>query len=88
MGLDAFKAEVESRLGYSLAPARPYTFIRNVDNGGHHVMLFLKNGRIQDEPQRDFNPGLREIDMIFKGTFQRVSSDFVELLIKFHLIDF
>lgn len=71
MGLDAFKAEVESRLGYSLAPARPYTFIRNVDNGGHHVMLFLKNGRIQDEPQRDFNPGLREIDMIFKGTFQR-----------------
>ncbi|KAG1759129.1 hypothetical protein EDD22DRAFT_995731 [Suillus occidentalis] len=34
MGLDAFKAEVKSRLGYSLAPARPYTFNCNIDDFG------------------------------------------------------
>jgi len=78
MGLDAFKADVESRLGYSLAPARPFTFDRNVDDfgwskgedGKHHVMLFIENGRIQDEPDRDFKTGLREIAKIHKGTFR------------------
>lgn len=78
MGLDAFKAEVESRLGYKLAPARPYSFDRNVDdygwatgeNGEHHVMLYIENGRIQDEPGRDFKTGLQEIAKIHKGTFR------------------
>jgi sulfite reductase (NADPH) hemoprotein beta-component len=78
MGLDTFKAEVESLLGYSLAPARPFTFDRNVDDfgwstgedGRHHVMLFIENGRIQDEPGRDFKTGLREIAKIHKGTIR------------------
>ncbi|KAG0709210.1 hypothetical protein DFH29DRAFT_978786 [Suillus ampliporus] len=78
MGLDTFKAEVESRLGYPLAPARPFTFDRNIDDfgwstgddGRHHVMLFIENGRIQDEPGRDFKTGLREIAKMHKGTFR------------------
>ncbi|KAG2028739.1 Nitrite/Sulfite reductase ferredoxin-like domain-containing protein, partial [Suillus americanus] len=77
MGLDAFKAEVESRLGYPLAPARPYTFDCNIndfgwsmgDDGRHHVMLFIENGRIQDEPEHNFKTGLCEIAKIHKGTF-------------------
>lgn len=85
MGLDAFKAEVESRLGYSLAPARPYTFNRNIDDfgwstgddGRHHVMLFIENGRIQDEPERDFKTGLREIAMIHKGTFRLTANQHI-----------
>jgi len=76
--LDVFKSEVERLLGYSLAPARPYTFDRNIDdfgwstgqNGKHHFMLFIENGRIQDEPGRDFKAGLREIAKIHKGTFR------------------
>ncbi|KAG1741109.1 hypothetical protein EDB19DRAFT_1706335 [Suillus lakei] len=85
MGLDSFKAEVESRLGYPLAPARPYTFDRNIDDfgwstgddGRHHVMLFIENGRIQDEPERDFKTGLREIAKIHEGTFRLTANQHI-----------
>ncbi|KAF7338592.1 Flavodoxin-like domain-containing protein [Mycena venus] len=78
MGLDVYKAEVEKRLGYALAPARPFTFDRNIDDfgwavgedGRHHFMLFIENGRVQDEPGRNFKTGLREIAKIHKGTFR------------------
>ncbi|KAH0582974.1 hypothetical protein H2248_010867 [Termitomyces sp. 'cryptogamus'] len=78
MGLPAFQADFEKRLGYKLAPARPFTFDRNVDDfgwdtgedGKHHFTLFVENGRIQDEPGRDFKTGLREIAKIHKGTFR------------------
>lgn len=78
MGLDVFKAEVEKRLGYALAPARPYVFDRNVDDygwargedGKHHFTAFVENGRIQDEPGRNFKTGLREIAKVHKGTFR------------------
>ncbi|KAF8223516.1 sulphite reductase hemo protein, beta subunit [Tricholoma matsutake] len=78
MGLNVFKAEVEKRLGYKLAPARPYFFDRNVDDfgwatgedGKHHFTMFIENGRIQDEPGRDFKTGLREIAKVHKGTFR------------------
>ncbi|KAG1726218.1 hypothetical protein EDB19DRAFT_1945200 [Suillus lakei] len=85
MGLDAFKAEVESRLGYPLAPARPYAFDRNIndfgwstgDDGRRHAMLFIENGRIQDEPDRDLNTGLREIAKIHKGTFHLTANQHI-----------
>ncbi|KAK7023841.1 Flavodoxin-like domain-containing protein [Favolaschia claudopus] len=78
MGLDVYKAEVEKRLGYSLAPARQFTFDRNIDDfgwavgedGRHHFMLFIENGRVQDEPGRNFKTGLREIAKVHKGTFR------------------
>jgi sulfite reductase (NADPH) hemoprotein beta-component len=78
MGLEVFKAEVESRLGYALQPARPFSFDRNVDDFGwvkgrnnkHHFTLFIENGRVQDEPGKDFKTGLREIAKIHKGSFR------------------
>ncbi|KZT09927.1 sulfite reductase subunit beta [Laetiporus sulphureus 93-53] len=82
MGLDVFKAEVEKLLGYQLQPARPYAFNRNVDDygwhtgedGKHHFMCFIENGRIQDEPGRDFKTGLREIAKVHKGTFRTTAN--------------
>lgn len=78
MGLDVFKAEVEKRLGYPLAPPRPYAFDRNVDDfgwsrgedGRHHFTMFIENGRIQDEPGRDFKTGLREVAKVLRGSFR------------------
>lgn len=78
MGLDVFKSEVEKLLGYPLQPARPYIFDRNVDdfgwvtgqNGKHHFTLFIENGRVQDEPGKDFKTGLQEIARVHKGTFR------------------
>ncbi|KAJ2920679.1 hypothetical protein H1R20_g16416, partial [Candolleomyces eurysporus] len=78
MGLDVYKAEVEKLLGYPLQPARAYTFDRNIDDfgwhtgedGRHHFTMFVENGRIVDEPGREFKTGLREIAKIHNGTFR------------------
>jgi sulfite reductase (NADPH) hemoprotein beta-component len=74
MGLENSKAEVEKLLGYALA----LLTLRNVDDfgwqkgkdGKHHFMLFTENGRIQDEPGKDFKTGLREIAKVHKGSFR------------------
>jgi sulfite reductase (NADPH) hemoprotein beta-component len=78
MGLASYKAEVEKRLGYALQPARPYKFDRNVDDfdwqtgqdGKNYFTTFIENGRIQDEPGREYKSGLREIAKVHKGTFR------------------
>jgi sulfite reductase (NADPH) hemoprotein beta-component len=53
-GLDAFRAEVESRAKVKLAPARPFTFTSTGDRygwseaseGRAHLTLFVQNGRV------------------------------------------
>jgi len=78
MGLDVYKTAVEALLGYPLSPARPYSFDRNVDdygwvkgeNGNHHFTMFVENGRIQDEPDKEFKSGLAELARVHKGTFR------------------
>ncbi|KIJ55400.1 hypothetical protein M422DRAFT_220075 [Sphaerobolus stellatus SS14] len=78
MGLEVFKAEVEKRAGFAFAPARPYAFDSNIDvfgwtkgpNNTQHYTVFIENGRVQDEPGRDFKTGLREIAKVHKGTFR------------------
>ena len=87
MGLDNFKAEVERRLGWNLAPPKPYQFDRNIDdfgwskteNGKHSFMMFIENGRIQDETGRDFKTGLREIAKIHKGCFRLTANQHLML---------
>lgn len=82
MGLDNFMAEVEKRMGWSLQPARPFVFDRNVDDfgwttgedGKHHFTLFIENGRVQDEADRSFKTGLREIAKVHKGTFRMTAN--------------
>jgi len=77
MGFDTFKEEVEKLSGVQFQPARPYTFDRNIDDfgwktgedGDHHFTCFIENGRIQDEPGRDFKTALREIAKVHKGEF-------------------
>jgi sulfite reductase (NADPH) hemoprotein beta-component len=56
MGLDVFCDELARRLGYTLAPARPFAFTDNGDrlgwiqgdNGAWHYTLFVENGRVRD----------------------------------------
>ncbi|KLO17971.1 sulphite reductase hemo protein, beta subunit [Schizopora paradoxa] len=87
MGLDTFKAEVEKLLGWALAPARPFTFDRNIDdfgwsrgeNGKHNFMTFIENGRVQDEPAHDFKTALREIAKVHKGTFRLTANQHIML---------
>jgi len=78
MGIENFTCEVEKLLGYNIAPARPYEFTENVDkfgwskgfDGKHHFTMFIENGRVQDEPGKEFKTGLREIAQVHKGTFR------------------
>ncbi|UZJ55923.1 hypothetical protein CBS101457_005243 [Exobasidium rhododendri] len=68
-GPDNFRAEVESRLGWKLEPARPYHFDANTDEYGWRkqrdgkwtCMLWLENGRIKDVPGTPFRTGVRKL---------------------------
>jgi sulfite reductase (NADPH) hemoprotein beta-component len=77
IGLPAFQAELESRLGYHLAPARAYAFAGNGDrlgwtqgdNGNWHYTLFVENGRVRDLPERRLLSGLQAIAKLSVGRF-------------------
>lgn len=68
-GLDKYRAEVESRLGYKLGEARPFKFTTMGDPLGWrqgpdkkwHLGLFIENGRIKDVPGLHLRTALREI---------------------------
>ena len=68
-GIDKYRAEVESRLGYKLGEARPFTFTTMGDPlGWHqgpdkkwHLGLFIENGRIKDVPGLHLRTALREL---------------------------
>ncbi len=77
-GLDWLVDELQQRLGYSLEPARDYTFTHNGDrygwvqgyDGRWHVTLFIQNGRIKDFPDYQLMTGLREIAKVHDGDFR------------------
>ncbi|HTC12147.1 MAG TPA: NADPH-dependent assimilatory sulfite reductase hemoprotein subunit [Acetobacteraceae bacterium] len=72
-GLDRFTAELRQRLGYALAPARPYVFDRTGDphgwiegaDGRAHYFLFVENGRVHGA----LLEALREITAAHDGLF-------------------
>jgi sulfite reductase (NADPH) hemoprotein beta-component len=55
VGLERFAAELQARLGFSLAPERPYRFARTGDasgwikgaDGKAHCFVFVENGRMR-----------------------------------------
>ena len=78
MGLAAFKAELERRLGFALQPSRPYHFEHNGDrygwiegDDGHwHLTLQIESGRLADHPGQTLLSGLRAIAEIHQGDFR------------------
>jgi sulfite reductase (NADPH) hemoprotein beta-component len=75
-GLDAFREEVERRLGYKLEPARPFKFESTGDAIGWqrgadkkwHLTLFIENGRVKDRPGHELRTALRKIAETHKGS--------------------
>jgi sulfite reductase (NADPH) hemoprotein beta-component len=78
MGVDAFKKELETRIGFSLAPARNYTFTTRSDDFGWHVdaegkwhyTVFVENGRILDDESVPFKTAFLEIAKTGKANFR------------------
>ncbi len=68
-GVDWFRQELESRLGFQLEAARPFRFERSGDDFGWRrqadgrwsLGLFIETGRIQDTPASPLRTTLREI---------------------------
>jgi sulfite reductase (NADPH) hemoprotein beta-component len=85
MGLDVFRTEVEKLLGFEFAPARPFSFDRNIDDfgwqtgadGTHFFTTFVENGRVQDEPGREFKTAFREIAKVLRGHFRLTANQHI-----------
>ena len=77
-GIDWFRSQVESHLGYKLGAVRPFRFDNNVDrygwlrgiDGNWHLNLFIQNGRIKDTEGAPLKTGLREIAKVHEGDFR------------------
>ncbi|MDC0714580.1 assimilatory sulfite reductase (NADPH) hemoprotein subunit [Stigmatella sp. ncwal1] len=77
-GIAWFVSELESRLGFSLQPARPFAFEHNGDrfgwleghDGRWHLTLRLESGRVADTGNAKLMTGLREIARIHTGDFR------------------
>ena len=69
MGVDAFRQELETRCGFSLAAAKAYQFTSRRDHYGWkqnaerlwYYTLFVENGRVLDEPTLAMKTALLEI---------------------------
>ncbi|MFN4090804.1 MAG: NADPH-dependent assimilatory sulfite reductase hemoprotein subunit [Alphaproteobacteria bacterium] len=75
-GLDAFRAEVERRIGFALGPPRPFAFDRTGDRygwaktaaGRWNLTLFVENGRVADRPGYGLRTALRGIaELLARG---------------------
>jgi sulfite reductase (NADPH) hemoprotein beta-component len=77
-GIDWFKTELNSRMGFDLEPARPYEFTHNIDGQGWvqsddgmwHFTIFVENGRVEDRDGFPLKAGLREIAKAHDGVFR------------------
>jgi sulfite reductase (NADPH) hemoprotein beta-component len=77
-GVDWFKSELESRLGWKLGETRPFEFTSSGDrygwtkgtDGNWHYTLFIQNGRLRDTDELPAKTGLREIAKIHTGDFR------------------
>src|SRR5574337_1136665 len=78
LGLDWFKAELETRLGWRLQPAQPFHFEDTGDRfgwvqdgrGQWHLTLCVPSGRLRDTPEAAWLTGLREIARVHEGDFR------------------
>lgn len=74
-GLDWYRDEVQSRLGFKIEAPRPYEFEYNGDRFGwvggddglHHLTLQIPAGRLLDNDVKQRQTGMREIARIHKG---------------------
>lgn len=75
MGLDGFKTELHTRLGWELQPEKPYLFKQMGDrygwvkgsNGRWSITLFVEGGRIRDTENLKLKTALKEAVQMLDG---------------------
>jgi sulfite reductase (NADPH) hemoprotein beta-component len=81
-GTEWFNSELAARLGFALAPPRPYAFTESGDRAGWvkdkqgrwHLNLCILSGRIKDTEETAWLTGLRKIAKIHDGDFRLTAS--------------
>lgn len=82
MGHDAFVEELNKRIGFEIAPARPFTFTERKDyfgwdkgtNGLWYYTLFVENGRVLDSETLAMKTALYEIAALKNSNFYFTAS--------------
>lgn len=77
LGVDKFKEEVEARIGFKLAPAKPYKFTERKDaygwkqskKGLWYYTVFVENGRVLDDEKVALKTALLEVAKLNKSNF-------------------
>ncbi len=74
VGVDAFRSEVERRMGRRFDPARPFHLESTLDRHGWferagqtHLQLCLPSGRVRDEGTRKLRQALYELASVHQG---------------------
>ena len=78
MGVDAFREELEKRIGFKLQEPRPYHFTERKDyfgwqsnsEGLWYYTLFVENGRVLDDEQVALKTALLEVAKTGKANFR------------------
>jgi sulfite reductase (NADPH) hemoprotein beta-component len=78
MGLEGFRHELEQRIGFTLEPARPFSFLQRKDDFGWsesidglwHYTAFVECGRITDDPNAATKTALYEIAKLNNSLFR------------------
>ncbi|MFL9482532.1 NADPH-dependent assimilatory sulfite reductase hemoprotein subunit [Chitinophagaceae bacterium LWZ2-11] len=78
MGVEKFKAELESRIGFKLEEPKPYTFTQRKDRYGWeqndkglwYYTVFVENGRVLDDEKVALKAALLEVAKTGKANFR------------------
>jgi len=78
MGVEAFKTELNKRIGYTLKEEQPYVFTERKDyygwvkddSGLNHYTVFVENGRVLNDEQVALKSALLELAETGKGNFK------------------
>lgn len=87
-GVEWFRNELETRLGYKLQPARPVHFTKQGDiygwqkqfNGNWFLGLFVENGRVKDADGYRLKSGLRAVAEKFQPELRLTASQNILLV--------
>lgn len=77
LGLDRFRAEVESRMEFAFESERSFTLSSTIDRTGwfhragrEHLQIFLPSGRVRDTDSQRLRTALRKLSEVHEGEFR------------------
>ncbi|HMA94363.1 MAG TPA: NADPH-dependent assimilatory sulfite reductase hemoprotein subunit [Polyangiaceae bacterium] len=77
LGVEAFRREVETRMGFGFGPERPFVLTSTLDQTGwfrkaqqDHLHIYLPSGRVRDTDAQKLRSAIRELAQVHEGHFR------------------